>query len=229
MLGLTAHDVITEIEQHQPESSAVLDRLSTALHAAERLSVVGDTVVDHFVQQARAHGASWSEIGQCMGVSKQAVQKRYVPPRSDPSTGSADSPAQAMRRVVDLAMQEARALGHPYVGTEHVVLGALRANDPVTSAALARVDIDEARALIAGTVPPSADVPDGTLPLTPRTKKVLEFAIGKARARGQDTPDVGDLVLGVIRERKGLGGRLLDRLCDLDEVQVRIAGQHQSG
>src|ERR671921_1586218 len=102
MLGLTAHDVITEIEQHQPESSAVLDRLSAALHAAERLSVVGDTVVDHFVQQARAHGASWSEIGQCMGVSKQAVQKRYVAPRTDPPARPSGEAAPTMRRVVDL-------------------------------------------------------------------------------------------------------------------------------
>jgi hypothetical protein len=186
MLGLSADDVVQEIEAHRPEASAVLDRLSAALLAAERLTVVGDEVVDHFVQQARAAGVSWSEIGQCMGVSKQAVQKRYVAPRTDPSAGTADGAAPAMRRVVDLATQEARALGHPYVGTEHLVLGALRADDPVTAAVLAAVDIDEARALIAGTVPPS-DVADGDrLPLTPRSKKALETAMAQARSRGED-------------------------------------------
>jgi hypothetical protein len=230
MLGLSAQDVVQEIEAHQPEASAVLDRLSAALLAAERLTLVGDQVVDHFVQQARAAGISWSEIGQCMGVSKQAVQKRYVAPRTDPSAGSADGPVPAMRRVVDLATQEARALGHPYVGTEHLVLGALRADDPVTAAALAPVDIDEARALIAGTVPPSDVGAGDRLPLTPRSKKVLETAVAQARSRGQDAADVADVVLGVVDERKGLGGRVLDRLAGgLDEVRARIERQRQSG
>jgi D-serine deaminase-like pyridoxal phosphate-dependent protein len=230
MLGLQAQDVIHEIEQHQPGPSAVLDRLSAALHAAERLTLVGDEVVDHFVQEARAQGASWSEIGQCMGVSKQAVQKRYVAPRTDPPVSSSGGTAPVMRRVIDLAMQEARALGHPYVGTEHLVLGALRANDPVAAVALATVDIDEARALIAGTVPPSAVVSDDPLPLTPRSKKVLEFAINEARARGADAPDVADVVLGVLSERKGLGGRLLDRLAGgLDDVRARIVRQRRPG
>src|ERR687890_114975 len=101
MVGLQAEDVIHEIEQYRPEPSAVLDRLSAALQASERLTLVGDQVVDHFVQQARAAGASWAEIGQRMGVTKQAAQKRYVAPRTDPPTGPRTEPMPAMRRVVD--------------------------------------------------------------------------------------------------------------------------------
>jgi ATP-dependent Clp protease ATP-binding subunit ClpA len=232
MLGLQADDVIREIEQYRPETSSrqpVLDRLSAALQASERLTLVGDQVVDHFVQQARAAGASWAEIGQRMGVSKQAAQKRYVAPRTDPSVEAADEAVPTMRRVVDLATQEARALGHPYVGTEHLLLAALRANDPVTASVLAAVDIDEARALIAGTVPPT-EVGTDPLPLTPRSRKALEWALAAARDRGEDAADVSDVVLGVVEERKGLGARLLDRLAGgLDDLRARFERERQSG
>lgn len=230
MLGLQAKDVIEEIEQYRPEPSDVLDRLSAALQASERLTLVGDQVVDHFVQQARAAGASWAEIGQRMGVTKQAAQKRYVAPRTDPPAGPADEPVPTMRRIVDLATQEARALGHPYVGTEHLLLATLRVDDPLTAGALAAIDIDEARALIAGTVPPTDVGADDALPLTPRSRRVLESALTAARARGQDAPDVADVVLGVAGERKGLGARLLDRLAGgLDSLPDRIQREGQSG
>jgi ATP-dependent Clp protease ATP-binding subunit ClpA len=230
MLGLSAEDVIDEIEQYCPEPSEVLDRLSAALQASERLTLVGDQVLDHFVQQARAAGASWAEIGQRMGVTKQAAQKRYVAPRTDPPPATADEPAPRMRRVVDLATQEARALGHPYVGTEHLLLGALRANDPLTASVLASVDIDEARALIAGTVPPTEVGADDVLPLTPRSRKVLESALAAARTRGEESADVADVVLGVVAERKGLGARLLDRFAGgLDDLHARVEQERQSG
>jgi hypothetical protein len=231
MLGLQATDVIAEIEQYRPEPSAVLDRLSAALQASERLTLVGDQVVDHFVQQARASGASWAEIGQRMGVTKQAAQKRYVAPRTDPPAADpGDEAVPRMRQVVDLATQEARALGHPYVGTEHLLLGALRLDDPLVAGALAGIDIDEVRALTAGTVPPSDVGPDDVLPLTPRSRKALESALGTARARGNEAADVADVVLGVVGERKGLGARLVERFAgDLDSVRSRVEGRRQSG
>lgn len=230
MLGLQANDVIAEIEQYRPEPSAVLDRLSAALQASERLTLVGDQVVDHFVQQARAAGASWAEIGQRMGVTKQAAQKRYVAPRTDPPADPAGEPVPRMRQVVDLATQEARALGHPYVGTEHLLLGALRLDDPLVAGALAGIDIDEVRALTAGTVPPSEVGPDDVLPLTPRSRKALESALGAARARGSEAADVADVVLGVVGERKGLGARLVERFAgDLDSVRDRVESERQSG
>ncbi|EUA34561.1 hypothetical protein I553_1550 [Mycobacterium xenopi 4042] len=60
----------------------VLDQLSDAVLAAEHLGEVADHLIGHFVDQARRSGASWTDIGKSMGVSKQAAQKRFVP-RSD--------------------------------------------------------------------------------------------------------------------------------------------------
>src|SRR6478752_1017166 len=70
-----------------------LDQLSDAVIAADHLGEVADHLIGHFVDQARRSGASWSEIGRSMGVTKQAAQKRFVPKEStdaaalDPSAG----------------------------------------------------------------------------------------------------------------------------------------------
>src|SRR5258708_35768821 len=58
--------------------SDVLDQLSDAVLAAEHLGEVADHLIGHFVDQARRSGASWTDIGKSMGVTKQAAQKRAV-------------------------------------------------------------------------------------------------------------------------------------------------------
>src|SRR5690242_21173926 len=56
-----------------------LEHLADAVGVAARLGEQGDALIGHFVDQARRSGASWSQIGASMGVSKQAAQKRFVP------------------------------------------------------------------------------------------------------------------------------------------------------
>src|SRR5580693_10033510 len=70
----------------------VLDRLSDALLAAEHLGEVADHLIGHFVDQARRSGASWTDIGKSMGVTKQAAQQRFVP--KEPATPSGLDPSQ---------------------------------------------------------------------------------------------------------------------------------------
>src|SRR4051794_13350036 len=85
-------DLIGVIKQVHTEP---LDQLTDAVLAAETLGDVADHLIGHFVDQARKSGASWTEIGKCMGVTKQAAQKRFVPRPALPLTpkpGSAASP-----------------------------------------------------------------------------------------------------------------------------------------
>src|ERR687889_2256750 len=56
-----------------------LEQLTDAVLAGEHLGEVADHLIGHFVDQARRSGASWTEIGRSMGVTKQAAQKRFVP------------------------------------------------------------------------------------------------------------------------------------------------------
>src|SRR3954470_4923217 len=76
-------DLIAAIQKAHPDA---LDQLSDAVLAAEHLGEVADHLIGHFVGQARRSGASWTDIGKSMGVTKQAAQKRFVPDL-DPSQG----------------------------------------------------------------------------------------------------------------------------------------------
>ena len=75
-------DLIVHVIDLHPDGDA-LDHLSDAVETSSHLGEVADHLIGHFVDQARRSGASWTEIGQYMGVSKQAVQKRFVPKESD--------------------------------------------------------------------------------------------------------------------------------------------------
>src|ERR1700743_3803701 len=68
-------DLIAAIKLVHP---APLDQLQDAVIAADHLGDVADHLIGHFVDQARRSGASWTDIGRSMGVTKQAAQKRFV-------------------------------------------------------------------------------------------------------------------------------------------------------
>src|SRR3954451_24738495 len=116
---------------------APLDRLSGAILLAEHLGEVADHLIGHFVDQARKAGASWSEIGQSMGVSKQAAQKRFVakaaPGALDPSQGFSRFDDRA-RAVVVRAQEEARTAGNETIGVAHLVLGLVAAPESTAAA-----------------------------------------------------------------------------------------------
>ena len=126
------------IEAIKKVHTDALDQLSDAVIAADHLGDVADHLIGHFVDQARRSGASWSEIGRSMGVSKQAAQKRFVAKPAgdaaalDPEAGFARFTPRA-RNVVMASMNEARAAGNSTIGLEHVVLGLLSEPDALAA------------------------------------------------------------------------------------------------
>src|SRR5215813_1208023 len=106
-----------------------LDQVSAAVQISEHLGELADHLIGHFVDQARKAGASWTEIGQSMGVTKQAAQKRFVPKKYEQS-GELDAGifgrfTDRARSVTVAAQKEARQAGHNYVASEHILLGLL--------------------------------------------------------------------------------------------------------
>ncbi|MGI8901467.1 MAG: hypothetical protein ACR2HA_11190 [Nocardioides sp.] len=75
------------IEAIKKVHSDALDQLADAVIAADHLGEVADHLIGHFVDHARRSGASWTDIGRSMGVTKQAAQKRFV---SKSSGGASD-------------------------------------------------------------------------------------------------------------------------------------------
>src|SRR3954471_17702096 len=116
-------DLISAITRNSDDDLA---RLSDAVLLGDHLGEVADHLIGHFVDQARRGGASWTDIGRSMGVTKQAAQKRFVPP--DPSQGFQRFTAPARIAVV-ASMNEAKRSRHAQIRPEHLALGLLSVPD----------------------------------------------------------------------------------------------------
>jgi ATP-dependent Clp protease ATP-binding subunit ClpC len=126
------------------------------------------------------------------------------------------------RRVLVLAQEESRVLGHDFIGTEHLLLGILRhGTGPAPEALIAiGVTLEAARAQVAQTVRPRGTAPTGSVPFTPRAKKTLELALREALQLGHDHIRTEHLLLGLLDESEGVGTRTLVAL-DVDLSRLR--------
>jgi ATP-dependent Clp protease ATP-binding subunit ClpC len=118
------------------------------------------------------------------------------------------------RQVVVLAQEEARGLGHGYIGTEHILLGLLREMEGLAARVLESLDVklEDVRAEVAGIVGPGDEATTGQIPFTPRAKKVLELSLREALALGHDYIGTEHVLLGIVREGRGVAVRILDEL-----------------
>jgi len=118
------------------------------------------------------------------------------------------------RRVVVMAQEEARLLGHGHIGTEHILLGLLAEGDGLAAQALATLEIslDAAREQVAEIIGEGTGQPSGHIPFTPRTKKVLELSLREAQRLGDSYIGTEHILLGMAREGEGVGVQVMDRL-----------------
>jgi ATP-dependent Clp protease ATP-binding subunit ClpA len=129
------------------------------------------------------------------------------------------------RRVVVLAQEEARLLGHGYIGTEHILLGLLAEGEGLAAQALATLEIslDAAREQVAEISGEGTGQPAGHIPFTPRTKKVLELSLREAQRLGDSYIGTEHILLGLTREGEGVGAQVLDRLgASTDRVVAQV-------
>ena len=126
------------------------------------------------------------------------------------------------RRVVVLAQEEARMLGHNYIGTEHLLLGLLREGEGVAAKALESlgISLDAVRQQVKEIIGRGQQAPSGHIPFTPRANEVLELAQREARALGHDYIGTEHILLGLIREDDGAAIRVLNGL-GVDPNRVR--------
>jgi len=126
------------------------------------------------------------------------------------------------RRAVVLAQDEARALKHNYIGTEHLLLGLLGVAEGLAARVLASLNITaaEVRAEVVQIVGAGDEVAEGKIPFTPRTKRVLELALREALSLGHNYVGTEHLLLGLVRENEGFAARILNGF-DADAEKVR--------
>jgi ATP-dependent Clp protease ATP-binding subunit ClpC len=117
------------------------------------------------------------------------------------------------RKALAMAREEAARLHHEYVGTEHILLGLLSEEDGIPAAVLRNLDVDSdlVRQLIGETVRAGrgAHLTGPDLPYTSRAKKVLELAVSEARELSHSYVGTEHLLLGLLREEKGIAGQVL--------------------
>jgi hypothetical protein len=204
---VTLNDADLELEPVE-ELDALLDQISageaTAPWVAQRLRQrlgaehTAAVIVADFSEEA----VSWEEIDMFEMFSERA------------------------RRVMVLAQEEARALNHNYIGTEHILLGLIQEGDGVGARALDNVGISASavRAVVVETIGRGHDQPSsGHIPFTSRAKTVLELSHRESMQLGQGYIGTEHILLGLVREGEGVAAQSLTKLgADLDKVRQQV-------
>jgi hypothetical protein len=182
-----------------------LEQLASAVIAADHLGELSDHLVGHFVDQARRSGASWTDIGRSMGVTKQAAQKRFVP--KDPADPSTMDPKDGFsrftpraRNVIVASENEAKAAGNNQTTAAHLTLGLLSEPDGLAVRVLIDQGVtpDAVRAAITPTLPaPSTELPP-LIPYDATAKKVLELTFREALRLGHNYVGTEHILLALL-------------------------------
>jgi ATP-dependent Clp protease ATP-binding subunit ClpA len=205
-------ELITTIKRVHAEP---LDQLTDAVLAAEHLDEVADHLIGHFVDQARRSGASWTDIGRSMGVTKQAAQKRFVPKAEpttlDPNQGFGRFTPRARSAVV-AAQNAAHEAGNDEITPAHLLLGVL--SDPAALATsllkLQKIDPGALRETV--NLPPPGGATPELIPFSGPARKALELTFREALRLGHNYIGTEHLLLALLELEDGpLAGSGIDK------------------
>jgi hypothetical protein len=215
--------------QDKTMSCTQLERIDVAVKYGEILKSLGDDLIGHFVEEARKAGASWSQIGERLGVSKQAAHQRHIqrgPKLFGRRRRSSGEPffvrfSQEARDVVALAQDEARGLKHNYLGVEHLLLALATKAGAGAEKLLREAGVTSAgvRAQVELMVGEGRETPSGRIPFTPRSKRALQLARGAA---GSGQIETTHILFGILEVPDGMGVKILHALdVPIDELRRR--------
>ncbi|GGK51547.1 Clp protease N-terminal domain-containing protein [Nocardia camponoti] len=201
-------DLIDGIKKARPDN--VLDQLNDAVVVAGQLGEVADHLIGHFVDQARRSGASWTDIGASMGVTKQAAQKRFVP--KQPEDTAALDPAQGFgrfteraRAVVVAAQESARENSNAFITPTHLVLGLLTQPAGLAVQEMLARGVTPEQVQAAAVIPPAAENIPALIPFDGDAKKALELTFREAVRLGHNYIGTEHILLALLEQEDGTG------------------------
>ncbi|CCH34089.1 Clp protease N-terminal domain-containing protein [Actinosynnema sp. NPDC047251] len=199
-------DLIVTVAQEHPD---VLGRLAAAVQLSAQLTELGDHLIGHFVDEARRAGASWTDIGESIGVTKQAAQKRFVLKESPDLKPSFDRYTDRARRVVVLARHHARFSER--IGTEHLLLGLMDESGGLAAKTIAKFEGAEGTtrlAVLNALDNTSRQRPDPQ-PFSAHCKKALELTTREALRLGHTFVGTEHILLGLLAEEDGTAAKVM--------------------
>ena len=218
--------LIAHIHDARPEDDA-LARVEAACQAAADLDQIADHLIGHFVDEARDAGFTWTQIGEHIGVTKQAARKRFAPREvPDESVASAtirDSAREKSRdkvfgrytdrarHAVVLAQENARDHGHPFISTEHILFGICQEDHDRGAQTIEAcgVELADLQTALTDRLPAPSAHPRGHIPFAQEGKKALDLAMRASLLLGHDWIGTEHLLLGLLTESTGLAAQVL--------------------
>jgi Clp amino terminal domain, pathogenicity island component len=203
-------DLIATVHAAHPDADP-LERLSDAVLVAEQLTDHADHLVGHFVDQARRAGASWTDIGRSMGVSKQAAQKRFVPRSSEdvPELGNWARFTDRARTVLTAAQEQVRATDYPVIEPGHILLGVLQDDGSLASAVVAaQTDVAELRAATLAMLGTGSGSSGGHTPFSGDARRTLALTLREALQLGHNYVGTEHMLLALLTDDGPLGATL---------------------
>ena len=128
------------------------------------------------------------------------------------------------RQVVVFAQDEARALGHGSIGSEHLLLAVLRVDRGVAARGLKTLglSLDRARAEVEKIAGRGSAAPHGQIPFEPRLRRTLDIAMSEAMSLGHEAVGTEHLALALIAEREGITARLLESVAAPEALRAAV-------
>jgi hypothetical protein len=215
---MNLNELISAIEEGG--EAGPLARVAAAAALKDQIEALGDELLDHFVKDARAEGCSWTQIGDALGVTRQAAQRRHGGLLGRLVAGLTEGRFRRFtpraRAAVIAAQTAARNRRHASIDTEHLLLGLFdsTARGNVALHVLARFDVDAAvvERLVDEHVPRGTDPVRGHIPFTARAKTVLELTLREALRLGHNYIGCEHLLLALRREDQGVAAKVLAEL-----------------
>jgi hypothetical protein len=225
-MEIQIEELIAAVEE---SADTPLDRVSAAAMVKEQMAGIGDDLLDHFVKLARDDDCSWTEIGDALGVTRQAAQQRHGGLLGRLLGGLTKGAFQRFtpraRKAVTDAQVVARERKHPEVGTEHVLLGLLEDEDSVAVLALRRLDVDPdtIRQMVDERLPTGDKEVKGHIPFAKSAKKTLELALREALSLGHNYIGTEHILLALARlDDDGAGRILVEQGADKERLRPMI-------
>ena len=197
-------ELYTLIQRVDHNGTDPLAKITKAEELSAELGRLGDRLVGYFIEQARAAGHSWSDIGTHLGMSRQAAQQRYTPRQSTLTMddvlygGAFKGLAPRAHAAVTQAVEHARQLNHSTVQPGDLLLGLLADPQALAPQILARLGADPDA--IRSTLQQTGDGAPVVIPVEPATRTALGKALSEAIGLGHNYIGTEHLLLGILND-----------------------------